>query len=222
MTTFIFIRHAHSLGNQMGFCSGHMDYPLVEKGHAQAKRLAEHLRATYPIDAIYASNLIRTIQTAQPTAEAFGLEVQMDPRFCEVCLGEWEGQTWKAVEEQDPELSNSWLSMRMRRSDRRPRGSECMEEVWERVGAAVKEIVADHRGSCVAVFCHGRMMRAFSTLWAEQDADAAQILADKAPRGFFGASITVAEFNDDGSFAKLLLCNDREYMMDKDARVAVE
>lgn len=223
MTTLIFIRHAYSLGNQLDLCSGQQDYPLTEKGHEQAGKLSKHLKKTYPIEAIYTSDLIRTIQTAQPTAEAFGLEIQADPRFREVCLGEWEGQPWKAVEEADPELTASWCNMNLYRADRRPKGAECFEEIWERADSAIRDVVSRHRGKCVAIFSHSRFMRSLAYRWAQKSPQAAKIISEKESTGFFSVSVTVATFDDHGEFFELLLCNDRDYLKDTaDQTVAAE
>ena len=224
MTTLIFIRHARSLGNQLGLCSGQRDYPLIEKGHEQAKILSVHLKKNYPIEAIYTSDLVRTIQTAQPTAQVFGLELQADPRFREVCLGEWEGQSWQAVGDADPELYTSWQNMNLYRSDRRPKGAECFEEIWERADSAIRDVVSRHRGKCVAIFSHSRFMRSLAYRWAQKSPQAAKIISEKESTGFFSVSVTVATFDDRGEFSELLLCNDREYLKGTavDQKVAAE
>ena len=76
MTPLIFIRHAMSEGNVLEVCSGQKNYSLIEEGFEQANRLAQYLIDTYPIKAIYSSDLLRCIQTAEPTAKAFGLPIR--------------------------------------------------------------------------------------------------------------------------------------------------
>ena len=64
---------------------------LNEKGRNQAQALADTL-ATQPIAAIYSSPLERCRETAQPTADALGLPVQIYEHVLEADYGEWQGQ----------------------------------------------------------------------------------------------------------------------------------
>ena len=102
MTTLIFIRHTQSEGNLLDVCSGQLDFPLVDQGFSQAERVADYLQKNYSIDAIYASDLCRTVQTARPTANAFGLDIVSDPRLREVSAGSWEGHKWQELNQKYP------------------------------------------------------------------------------------------------------------------------
>jgi phosphohistidine phosphatase len=53
---------------------------LTAEGHAQARRLAEKLAQERP-DAVLSSPLLRARQTAEPIAEANGIEVSVDERL---------------------------------------------------------------------------------------------------------------------------------------------
>ena len=70
----IMVRHGESLGNAEGFFAGQTDIPLTPLGQRQAERTAEYLRDR-KIDRIYSSDLIRSMQTAAPTARMHGLEI---------------------------------------------------------------------------------------------------------------------------------------------------
>ncbi len=80
----IFLRHAQSLANVGRAYPGFHpdDPPLSELGSVQAERLARRL-ADEAIDAIYASTLIRTCQTVEPTASALGTKVRLLPELRE-------------------------------------------------------------------------------------------------------------------------------------------
>jgi len=72
-TTFILVRHA-----EKDTIKG--DPELTQIGHKRAQDLARFLSDT-PITAVYSSDYKRTKQTAQPTADAKGLKVNLyDPR----------------------------------------------------------------------------------------------------------------------------------------------
>ena len=81
-----FVRHAESLGNiGVPYVPEYQqdDPPLSPKGHIQAKKLAESY-ITDNIDKIYAGTLIRTIQTAYPTAEKLNKEIILLPDLMEL------------------------------------------------------------------------------------------------------------------------------------------
>lgn len=75
MTRFYLMRHGDKEPT-MG------EPPLTEKGQKEAKKVAEYLQH-FPIGVILSSPTLRTRQTAQPTADALGLEIQIEPKLIE-------------------------------------------------------------------------------------------------------------------------------------------
>ena len=75
----LLIRHALPLRSEPGQGS---DPDLSEEGVEQAKRLPEAL-ARFPIARLVSSPQRRSVQTAQPVADALGLPVEIDERFAE-------------------------------------------------------------------------------------------------------------------------------------------
>jgi broad specificity phosphatase PhoE len=75
----LLIRHALPLRSEPGQGS---DPDLSEEGIEQAKRLPEAL-ARFPIARLVSSPQRRSVQTAQPVADALGLPVEIDERFAE-------------------------------------------------------------------------------------------------------------------------------------------
>ena len=61
---FYFIRHAETLWNKKKLCQGQRDIPLSQKGHEDAKYLADRLRE-FPVDCIITSPLCRALDTAK-------------------------------------------------------------------------------------------------------------------------------------------------------------
>lgn len=82
------IQHGMTDWNAKRRSQGHVDVPLNETGHKQAKALAEYLSDT-KFDAIYSSDLSRTVESIRPLAEKQGLEVTSDWRLRE---GRWPHQ----------------------------------------------------------------------------------------------------------------------------------
>jgi probable phosphoglycerate mutase len=75
----LLIRHALPLRSEPGQGS---DPDLSEEGIEQAKRLPDAL-ARFPITRLVSSPQRRSIQTAQPVADALGLTIEIDDRLAE-------------------------------------------------------------------------------------------------------------------------------------------
>ena len=70
---------------------------LSETGQAQARTVGERLKALPKVEAVYASPLERTKETAAAIAQALGLEVTLDKGLLEADIGDWTGQELKTV-----------------------------------------------------------------------------------------------------------------------------
>jgi broad specificity phosphatase PhoE len=75
----LLIRHALPLRSEPGQGS---DPDLSEEGIEQAKRLPDAL-ARFPVTRLVSSPQVRSVQTAQPVADALGLTVEVDERLAE-------------------------------------------------------------------------------------------------------------------------------------------
>ena len=99
MKTIYFIRHAQSEANFKGILASRLDYPLTEKGRQEAVVIASKFKDIAQLDRIFCSPLIRAQQTAQPIAEAFGLDVETDERITEQDLGVFSGMTYAELDD---------------------------------------------------------------------------------------------------------------------------
>lgn len=154
----VVLRHGRTEWNATGRLQGQADIPLDERGVAQAEQAAQVLAELAP-SAIYASDLTRARQTAEPLARRCGLRVVTDPRLREIHVGSWEGLTIDdALELAGPQEAKRWLAGEdVRRS---PTG-ETVAEVGERAAAALDEIgLAAPAGSTVVAVMHGLAARA--------------------------------------------------------------
>lgn len=144
--TLIIVRHAQSEANAAGVFTGSMDVALTEYGRRQAEALADRL-ADRPIAAVYASTLQRAQATARPTAERFGLDVQVIETLREAGLGEAEGLAW-------PEVRQRWtLGQGARWADAIP-GAERGDEVRARVAGGIDELLERHRDDLALCVSH--------------------------------------------------------------------
>src|SRR5215210_1606869 len=72
----------HGLPVRIDDADGPADPELSDEGRAQAVRLADWLRRD-PIDAVYVSPMRRAIQTADPLADALGVDPVVDDELAE-------------------------------------------------------------------------------------------------------------------------------------------
>lgn len=91
---FTLLRHGESVGNAQSRWQGQSDYPLTERGRAQARALAERWRSEeVKFDLVIASPLVRAKETAEIIAAALNAKVELDPIWMERDIGEMEGLT---------------------------------------------------------------------------------------------------------------------------------
>lgn len=161
-TTIILVRHGQSEANLSDTFAGHSGYSLTPLGREQAARTAEYIKKTYPVDAVYSSDLPRAFQTAEYTARAFGLPITTDAHFREICAGDWEGVHFDQLTQQYPKEFAVWQNDIG--NARCPNG-ESVTEVIERVYNGLLGI-AD-KGKCIVVATHATPLR--SVLWKAAD-----------------------------------------------------
>src|SRR6185436_9748318 len=102
-TTRIFlVRHGATVLSAEDRFAGATDVQLSEEGREQARRLAFRLESQN-IKAVYASPLLRTVETARILAEPHDLKVQMRAAMREISHGRWERLSRRGVEERFPE-----------------------------------------------------------------------------------------------------------------------
>jgi len=89
--TLTFIRHAESEANAAGVTATTVPGPpLTVLGQEQAAKLADELKGE-GYDGVYASQMVRTQQTAAPVAKALGEQVTVLPGLNEISAGWFEG-----------------------------------------------------------------------------------------------------------------------------------
>jgi len=155
------IRHGESTWNAAGRIQGQLDPPLNERGHQQARRLAERLRPA-TLAAIYTSSLQRAGQTAGYLADGRNVPVMPRDDLREVRVGVFEGLTIEEIQSQHPVEWARWAAESWRYLIP---GAETQDEFQRRVRGAMSEIVARHPAGDVAVVTHGGVINMYlSTL----------------------------------------------------------
>jgi len=111
MKTIYFMRHAQSEANLKDILASRQDFPLTQKGQQEAAVIASEFKDIAQLDRIFCSPLTRAQQTAQPIAEAFGLDVEIDERLTEQDLGVFSGMTYAELDDRPDymhERSRRW------------------------------------------------------------------------------------------------------------------
>jgi broad specificity phosphatase PhoE len=154
-TRLLLIRHGEVEARYQGIFGGRIDMNLSPRGRRQAKILAAYLRGK-TIDAVYASPMKRVQQTLAPTLKDGGHEQTIFPGLREVDFGEWTGLNWAAVRDKFSFAVHEWLHQIEHPGA--PNG-ESGKTFRARVEPCLREIVENHRGQNVAIFCHGGVIR---------------------------------------------------------------
>ncbi len=152
----ILIRHGQTQSNvDRVLDTGYPGAPLTEQGLAQAEALVERLAAE-PIQAVYASDLVRAQQTAAPLAAHRGLPVLVRTGLREIFAG---------ADDMSPDwmpyvaVLDSWAD----NPDSCLPGGENATSFFDRFDAAVAEIEASGV-DCAALVSHGAAMRVWVTV----------------------------------------------------------
>lgn len=91
---FTFLRHGESVGNAQSRWQGQSDYPLTEKGRAQATALAQRWKAEdMKFDLAVTSTLMRARETAEIITSALNVKLETDNIWMERAIGQMEGLT---------------------------------------------------------------------------------------------------------------------------------
>ncbi len=128
------VRHGDAYTGMEGLGEGVLDPQLTPLGREQSARLGHRL-ADVPIDIVWASDLRRAVETAEAVAKIHDLTVHTDHRLREVRTHWDEGG-----------------AVGLNAPDEYP-FPESEQEVYERVGAAIRDIVAGlpENGRAIAV-----------------------------------------------------------------------
>jgi len=186
-TTLIFVQHGESEGNQGGRFNGSLDFPLTEKGRAQAQKTAEYLDK-YKIDKAYSSDLLRAKETAQIIATRQNLDLIEDKGLREINGGDFEGQLFDDLHIKFPQEFSIWMNDLG--NCKCPNG-ESIGELLSRFNKTVIEIAKNNKDKTVLIGTHAMPIRVISTIWDKKDiTDVREIDYVK------NASVTVVDYTD--------------------------
>jgi len=153
VTVFHLLRHGEPavFGRLNGRLPG---VGLSEKGRAEAAAQAARL-AGENIEAIYASPMQRTRETAEILAERLGLPIHHREDVIEIDYGEWTGLTFDDIRQDE-----RWLMWSRSRGIAAIPGGESWRQVQERIVGALFDLQRAHPEGNVVIVSHGDVIKA--------------------------------------------------------------
>jgi len=143
-------RHGETTWNVQGRIQGRSDPGLSPEGYAQSLALLEQLKDR-SISTIYTSTLKRSILTAQPIADHFGLPLQEQPELDEIAFGILEG---RQILGSDGEVRREWERFNENRITYRVPGGENYTDVLNRVRPFVETVLQNRKGEEILIVGH--------------------------------------------------------------------
>ena len=149
-TRILLIRHGQSQGNAERRFGGHSPTPLSELGRRQAEATALALAAE-GVTALYSSDLLRAVETAEPLARATGLEIRRTAALRERSVGLMEGLTFEEAAAAHPD---EYAALLRRDFEHVLAGGESYRQLLDRAAAELDSAVERHRGGTLALISH--------------------------------------------------------------------
>lgn len=162
-TRLILVRHGETEANVSQVWHGALDAPLTVRGQAQVAATAEHLGRRHeetPFQVFYVSPLARARHTAAAIAAAIGIEPHIEEDLREFDLGDWEGRSFRALEEEE-HLWGRWAVA----PDFAPPNGESPVSFTQRATQALTVLAARHPGERILVVTHGGFISNVLAAW---------------------------------------------------------
>ena len=164
----VFVRHGETEYNAIGRYQGHTQISLNDRGFAQAKVVGHRLRLTH-FDAIYSSDLLRAVQTADAIAHHHHLPVVQHAGFREIDVGLWEHLTVAEIASQYPHHFAQYKHTPGRTVYT---GGESYAMMQIRALNALMHVIASHgEHETLCIVCHGGTIRALVCAFLHIDID---------------------------------------------------
>jgi probable phosphomutase (TIGR03848 family) len=154
-TTVLLVRHGRTSTTGAVLPGRAPGLHLADTGRAQADRAADRIGALPRVDAVYASPLERTRETAAPIGRATGQRVRAAKGLIECDFGEWTGAELKALRKL-PE----WRQVQSNPSGFRFPGGESFSEMQSRIWNELERLVVAHPGGTVVAVSHADPIKA--------------------------------------------------------------
>lgn len=161
----LLLRHGQIKANKTGHWHGSTDSALTFRGRRQAKRTGRYLKQ-FKLAGVYASPLQRCRHTAELATAHTDLDVEPLPDLQEMHIGDWEGLSFKALQEEHG------LFQSLQDPDFRPPGGESLNDVAARVCRGIEAVSTRHEADdTVLIVSHGVAMGTALAQFLDQRAE---------------------------------------------------
>ncbi len=154
-TRIYLVRHGQVEGYQEKRYNGQINVLLTGLGKEQSDRVCACL-ADIDLDAVYSSDLDRSLYCARLIADRHDLVVAAEEALREINFGDWEGRTWTELQEAYP---HDWQKRLQDLTNYQVPGGESLQDAADRIRPVIRRILEKHPGGDVAVVAHGGMNR---------------------------------------------------------------
>ena len=154
-TTVLLVRHGQTATTGTTLPGRAKGLDLAPTGHEQAATAARRIAGLKKVDAVYASPLERTRQTAAPIGKATGLRVRTAKGLLECDFGDWTGSKLA-----DLRKLPEWTTVQRHPSGFRFPGGESFAEMQLRIWNELERLVAAHPGGTVVAVSHADPIKA--------------------------------------------------------------
>ena len=157
MVKIYFVRHCEAEGNKHKNFQGAIDFDITELGKKQLEFLHKRFQDIH-IDKVFSSPLIRAKKTAMAAVFGKGLDIEIEPLFTELSVGDMEGMPFRDIFKNYPDFEDIWTN---HPEDFYPPNGEPMRSLFERMKKGLEKIAfdPDNEGKTILVASHGGAIR---------------------------------------------------------------
>ncbi|HEX4904717.1 MAG TPA: MSMEG_4193 family putative phosphomutase [Acidimicrobiales bacterium] len=154
-TVVLLVRHGQTPTTGQSLPGRAPGLHLADAGVAQAEAVAARIAELRKVDAVYASPLERTRETAAPIAKALKQRVKIDRGLLECDFGTWTGKKLKDLMKK-PE----WRTVQRYPSGFRFPSGESFTEMQDRMTGTLAKLAERHRGKVIVAVSHADPIKA--------------------------------------------------------------
>ncbi|HEY9793292.1 MAG TPA: histidine phosphatase family protein [Candidatus Obscuribacterales bacterium] len=156
VTTFLLIRHGHTIQTEAGKLYSDPASTLTDKGREEAKAIAGWLPREEP-KVLLSSPSVRARATAGAISDICRLPVQLVESLREWQVGQWEGRSYLEIKKAEPDVYGAWAVDPIRNA---PPGGESIEQLCARALVDLEALRQEYPGERVAMVTHSEVIRA--------------------------------------------------------------
>jgi broad specificity phosphatase PhoE len=159
MTTFLLLRHAHSVANKAGILAGQLEgIGLSKDGIAQVNKLTSSFE-NLKIDRIISSPMQRCLETVEGIARSKKKRISFDERLIEMNYGSWNGKKLSKLSRM-----KEWKVIQTKPSAFRFPQGESFKELEERIESLLKDLSRKYPKETILIITHGDIVKIAASL----------------------------------------------------------